>query len=264
MATITQIHKEIRGDQKKNAFLLSSLNASIVAVIVIGLTTLLPSTFLTLQTHVAIIAVFFILSLIISYPFYVRNISVSQAESKVSDLSEIYSTTIEFANVDTEPAKALREEFSAKAQNASTITLLDINVYQKKILVLFVLIGLLVFIPTVTNLEIDADQLRDIADRLFPDRSTVDPDQIQLRQNANIFGDPTIITSGDESLQIRIDLSTGGGDFQNPSAWENTLRDSSRDYWGINAQIDTPAIEQLPAEFDLAKSYNLKIRQTQN
>jgi hypothetical protein len=261
MGNILKIHREIRTDQVRDAIIRSLLNSLIAVFLGLIALTFVPNNPYYPQIYSGTIIVLFVATWIISYMLTVRKITKDIVGKKIPEFDQIYITALEYDITPTEPAAALRDSFEKIASRSSTIPLLDTRAYNIKLFIAFVLLIILAFLPLVDTRAINPDDFMDFINKFVPQKEEFTRESIKLKDANDIYGEESVFVSGESAIPIKIDLSSGGGDYQNPSAWQNDLSSNSRSFYGVSANLDSPAIEELPAEFDVAKAYNLKIRQ---
>lgn len=264
---VLQIHRSIRSDYLKSEMLIIGLE-----VIGLFLTLQLITIFIPLlQTHLydSPFRLNFTLSTIISLLYTIvrlytkrKAFSIAKVQPKLEHLDELYATTVELKDVDTIPANAVREEFIEKARETSTYPLMNYKRLFLKTGFIAIILLLLMITPFVSSIKtIDTSWLVDLIPSNDLTNFFVEPDNVTLLSDEGIYGNQSYIVSGENNLDISLDLTTSGGDYANPLAWQNDVKSSNRFATTIEAKIDNPAIEKLPDEFELAKAYNLKIKQ---
>jgi hypothetical protein len=261
MGNIAKIHKEIRTDQVRDAIIRSLLNSLIAVFIGLILLTFIPNNPYYAQIFSGTLISLFIITWIVSYVITVKKISKKNVEKKIPEFSEIYPTALEYDTVMTEPAAALRDTFEKVASQSSTIPLLDTKAYNIKLFIAFILLIIIAFLPLVDTRAINPDDFLDFISQFVSDSGSGDIDAVELKNANNILGDESVFVPGENTIPVKIDLSTGGGNFESPTTWDNQLSANSRNYFGVAANLDSPAIQELPAEYSVAKAYNLKIRE---
>jgi len=265
--TVLKIHRSIRLDYLKSEMLVIGLEVIFVFLLFQLITIFVPqlqiylfdSVFRLNLTLSGIISLIYII-----FRFYKKRkaFSIAKIQPKLSELDELYATTVELKGSDTIPANAVREEFIEKARKTSTYPLMNYKRLFFRTGMIALILCLLIITPFIGSIKtIDTTWITD----LIPDNSLtnyfVEPDNITLLSDEGIYGNATYLITGENSIDISLDLTTSGGDYANPLAWQNDLKSSNRFATTIEAKIDNPAIEKLPEEFELAKAYNLKIRQ---
>lgn len=266
--TIAKIHQSIRFDYLKSEFIVICFEVMFVffllqfiTIFIPQLQTQIPNTPLRLSYTISasVGLLYAITRMIIKY----RAFQIAKVQPKLAELDELYATTMEIESADTLPAQALQSEFIEKAKKTSTYPLMNYSRLFKRMGLIGVILCLLLITPFMSSIQtVDFDWIED----LIPTQRITDifaePDNVTLLDDTDIYGNQTNIVGGNANIQISLDLTTGGGDYANPLAWQNDARDTNSRFSGtIDAKLDSPAIEKLPEEFELAKAYNLKIRQ---
>jgi hypothetical protein len=261
MGNIKKIHNEIKTDQVRDALIRSLLNSLIAVFVALIVLTFIPNNPYYSQIYSGTLVIVFLLTWIFSYLLHVKKISIKVVEQKIPEFDQIYPTALEYDAVQTEPAAALRDKFEKVASNSSTIPLMNTKAYNIKLFIALILLIIIAFLPLIDTRAIPADKFMDFISQFISDKQTLIAERVQLKSGDDILGDENVFAPGKNDIPVTIDLSTGGGNFENPTTWENQLSANSRNYFGVVANLDSPAIEELPAEFEVAKAYNLKIRE---
>lgn len=261
MQEIKKIYKEVKNDFIKAKLLLVSLESIIVFLIAYAVIFFvpIPLTYKNIIIPGGLAILYFIIFMIVASSKY----SIPEAQKRIKELDEILATAKEYEHDPSIPAQATREELIVRARKASSIPLLQFGKLYRRFGSLFVLLILIAIIPFLNMGYTLADVIPLENIPLFNvSRAELSADNVTLLDDEGLYGNASSFSATGERIEITVDLTHSGGDYDNPLAWDNDITGDSRgSSLFADAQIENPAIEELPEEIELAKAYNLKIRQ---
>lgn len=265
---VRSLLSQLYADYMVGVALLSLLDALIVFIVVRILTSITSlENVLPMFLGVSSNLWFALLVGVLSFAWFAARRSgkydVHSVESVIPNLREMLTTLRDTMDDDTEVVEEFRRDVINAAKKSSSEGLIPVGAITKRLGAVFLLIIIFGIIPLFSSVfSFLPSELPDIGLRgLLSETSNSDIPSLDLKSDTSIYGEASTIALGSETLSIEVDLSVGGGDLANPMAWQNQISDESVGGGRVRSVLDSPAIEELPQEYELAKAYNLKIRQ---
>ena len=189
--------------------------------------------------------------------------SVNDIETRIPALGEMLTTLKDTLTMNNPAVEEFRKDVLKTAKHANTARLIPLRKITIRMGVVFLLMILFGFLPLMAHfLDFVPNELPLPDDLLYLRQYQGPIDTVEIKDDESIYGEATPMTPGTHDLELTVDMGIGGGDLTNPMAWQNDAPRDPLAYRGaVGAVIDDPAVEELPVEYELAKAYNLKIKQ---